>query len=106
MRQLKTLKLKETSANIVEINRIELSAFDLAKEMVERIITSLASFEIVSCLRCSAIIGNWAISWMSTGLERELADDFTTLQDSTLPEDAVDSIGWDDAGLRNRRDLT
>lgn len=62
LRELKTLELKEATADVGKIGGIKLSTSDLAEEMVKRIIATLASFVVVSGRRDGAVVSHGAIA--------------------------------------------
>jgi hypothetical protein len=66
--QLKTLELKEATADVVKIGRVKLSTSDLAEEMVKRIIATLASFVVVSGRRHGAVVSHRAIAGVLYGV--------------------------------------
>lgn len=65
LRKLKTLKLEETAADALVVDRIELAALDLTEELIESIIPALASFEVIGSLgsRC-AVVCHWTVAWV------------------------------------------
>jgi len=72
LRKLKTLKLKKTTADVVEVDWVKLSTLNLAKEVIEGIIATLASFKVVGGLRGSAVVSRWAIAWVGASLRMRL----------------------------------
>ncbi len=104
--ELKTLELKEATADILEISRIKLSTSDLPEEMVKRIIATLASFVVISGRRHGAVVSHGAIAGVLSGLLVPWALKEQLKIQRYLPEpvDVAGNIGWGDAGQCNHLD--
>lgn len=105
------MKLKQAARDVLEVDRIELSAFDLAEEVIERIVAALASLEVIGILRGGAVVSHWAVTWVLASLEDSVVSipshGRCMAQDAHIPElgDAAGSTGSDGAGQYSPGDL-
>lgn len=71
--KLKTLKLEETAADVVEIGRIKLSPSNLTEEMVEGVVPALPSLIIVCGRGRCAVVRHWTVTGVLSSLLKSIS---------------------------------